>query len=153
MRRVSVTQRNERWRQAKAFHHPPRLKPGTTFTCIDGLPDDLHFLAPMWRARNHAGRRLRYKQVPVPNCPASAGPFLRRRRDSEMDEKEEAKEKLKRALQALNAPEKQMVEPEESFGLPTDKNLSLGQRLAWIKQRIGPRGRHFADSRTAAAAG
>jgi len=69
-----------------------------------------------------------------------------------MDEKEEAKEKLKRALQALNAPEKQMAELEEPFGLPTDKNLSLGERLVWIKQRIGPRGRHFADSRTAAAA-
>jgi hypothetical protein len=58
-----------------------------------------------------------------------------------MDEKEEAKEKLRRALQALNAP---MAEREESFRLPTDKNLSLGQRLAWIKQRMGPHGRHFA---------
>jgi hypothetical protein len=61
-----------------------------------------------------------------------------------MDEREKAKEKLKRALQALNVPEKQMAELEESFGLPTDKNLSLGQRLTWIKQRIGPRGRHLA---------
>ena len=52
-----------------------------------------------------------------------------------MDEKEEAKEKLKRALQALNAPEKQMAELEEPFGLPTDKNLSLGQRLAWNASR------------------
>ena len=61
-----------------------------------------------------------------------------------MEEKEEAKEKLKRALQALNAPEKQLAEPEESLALPADNNLSLGQRLAWIKQRIGPHGRHLA---------
>jgi hypothetical protein len=45
---------------------------------------------------------------------------------------EEARTKLKRALQALNVAEKQT----ESLGLPTDKNLSLGQRLAWIKERI-----------------
>ena len=56
-----------------------------------------------------------------------------------MDEKEEAKEMLKRALQELNAPKKQMAELEESFGLHTDKNLSLGQRLTWIRQRIGTR--------------
>jgi hypothetical protein len=80
--------------------------------------------------------------VPISNLgPALAGLFLRRRRGSEMDEKEEAKEKLKRALQALNGP---MTELEESFGLPTDKNLSLRQRLAWIKQRIGPGGRYLA---------
>ena len=61
-----------------------------------------------------------------------------------MDQKEEAREMLKRALQELNAPKKQMAELEESFGLPTDTNLSLGQRLAWIKQRMGPRGGHLA---------
>jgi hypothetical protein len=54
-----------------------------------------------------------------------------------MDQREDAREKLKRALQALNVAERQMAELEESLGLPTDKNLSLGQRLAWIKQRIG----------------
>jgi hypothetical protein len=74
-------------------------------------------------------------------APVRRGFFLCRRLGSEMDEKEEAKEKLRRALQALNTP---MAEREESFGLPTDKNLSLGQRLAWIKQRMGPHGRHLA---------
>jgi hypothetical protein len=63
----------------------------TTFTCIDGLPDGLHFLALVWRARNHAGGRLRYQASSCSKLPRFGGAFLRRRRGSEMDEKEEAK--------------------------------------------------------------
>ena len=85
-------------------------------------------------------------EVPIlfTNCPAPAGLSAAEAGVAKWTRRKKLKEMLKRALQELNAPKKQMAELEESSGLPTDKNLSLGQRLAWIKQRIAPRGRHLA---------
>jgi len=85
-------------------------------------------------------------EVPIlfTNCPAPAGLSAAEAGVAKWTRRKKLKEMLKRALQELNAPKKQMAELEESFGLPTDTNLSLGQRLAWIKQRMGPRGGHLA---------